>query len=224
MSAEIYWARDLPEKVEGTAVVADIWAATTNMVWLVGSGVEKLVVANQDNLEQLKRRYPQALVFGESLTLPSETFDASNFPHDISRFDVSGKTILYMSTNGSAVVELAIKKGAGEVLTASFLNLQTTANYLKKKSSQFYFVAAGRLDRPDDEDAREDWLFMETLRTAVFGEEINWSKQLSEVKTIVSNYRSLDFESDFRIVLDLNRYNILVTCQKSTEGIIVKEK
>jgi phosphosulfolactate phosphohydrolase-like enzyme len=127
----IFWPWELPEKIEGIAVVIDLWAATTNIAQMLLRGAEKIYIANGKNILSTVKSFPQAIPVGESTDSKLEGFfRCSNSIKKVAKFDVKGKTVIYMTNNGTRVIEKALKKGAECVVTASYVNLAAVAEYI----------------------------------------------------------------------------------------------
>lgn len=122
---DILWPWELPEKIDGTAIVIDILAATSNISWFLTHEVRKLVIVNSSNVDKARGKYKDALIIGESDDPRFRNyFFSSNSPAEIEKVDVKDKVILYMSNNGSKVIEEAINRQAQKVLTVSFNNIE----------------------------------------------------------------------------------------------------
>src|SRR5260221_7441966 len=119
MQTKIIWPWEVSD-LNGIAVIADVWAATTNITSFFRKGVNRLLIVNKNNVERAKKEYKDALVIGENFELPKNFFDTSNLPSDIENIDVKNKIVLFMSDNGSRIIELAFKKKAKKVITVSF--------------------------------------------------------------------------------------------------------
>jgi len=130
MQTKILWPWELPEVLDGIAVIADVWAATTNITTFLTKDTKNLLIVNINNVQKAKNKYRDALTIGESLKLSKNFFDASNYPTEIEKIDVKNKTILYMSNNRSRIIELVFKKKAKRVITVSFTNITSVCEYL----------------------------------------------------------------------------------------------
>ncbi len=220
MQTKVSWSWELPEKIDGTAIVCDAWAATTNISTFLSQGVANLFIVNVDNIEKAAKKYPQALKVGESQKLPEKFFDISNFPHDIAKIDLEGKTILYMSNNGSRVIELAFRKGAKQVITVSFVNMKAVVNWLKgNMSDSITLVASGEIT--PDQKALEDYRCVEALDKLVKGNEVDWESVFERTREyLMQRYPEYDDKRDRKLIFDLDRDNVVPLCQPQDEGWI----
>jgi len=128
--------RDLSGAV---CVVFDVLRATSTIVTALAHGASG-VLPVQDIPEALawKQRRPEWLLAGErdglrigaALTGGVE-FDLGNSPREFSADRVCGKTIVMTTTNGTRALRACAR--AGSVLLGSFLNLQATAEFLRRQ-------------------------------------------------------------------------------------------
>jgi 2-phosphosulfolactate phosphatase len=91
------------------------------------------------------------LLAGERNGFKIDQFDLGNSPLEYTPEVVSGKTIILTTTNGT----LAIKKSmvADELIIASFLNIETVCNYIRKAKKDVCIVCAGTLNEFSLDDA-----------------------------------------------------------------------
>ena len=220
MAAKILWPWELPEVLDGVTVVADVWVATANITSFLRKGVKKLLIVNKDNVQKAKGEYKDALIIGESLELPISFFDASNFPSEIEKKDIENRTILYMSNNGSRIIELALKKKAKEVITVSFTNIAVISEYLRNLKQNIYFIAAGEIQGADRK-AHEDLICIESLDKMLKGQNVDLNKAKEWAKSyIVANHKYKSSEQDLRLVFHLNSSKAIPLCSKEKEGWI----
>lgn len=183
MTSKIVWSWELPEKIEGIAIVCDTWGATTNIATILANGVDKLFIANADNVKKAKETYTDALVIGESKILPKEFFHSSNYTYHVAATDVTGRVVLFMSNNGSRVVEEVMQRQPKEILTVSFSNLEAVANYVKSLKQDIFLIPSGDNNKPDPK-VLEDLLCIESLDKIIHGEDIH----LAETKQFARSY------------------------------------
>jgi hypothetical protein len=62
MKIQIYWPWELPQVINGSAVIIDINAATTNISLILTRKVKELFIVNENNVARLKKKYSGSLV------------------------------------------------------------------------------------------------------------------------------------------------------------------
>lgn len=224
MSIDILWPWELENLAGKTAIVIDLMAATSNIALLLGKGVKKLIVVNKENVLKAKEVYKNAIVVGEHYQLPAGFFDYSNFPSDVNKIPTT-EAILYMTTNGSYVIEKALSKKAKYVLTGSILNLNAINQYLhRSRTKEVILIPAGR--RVSNGKANEDFLCAEMFSKVLNNGKLNYDEYIVEIKkAILRDYGPDDFldqKRDLDIVFNLNKYNVVPICLKE-EWIEIKD-
>lgn len=170
---------------EGTAVIVDIFRATSQLSTLFGLGVKEVYPAlGIDEARNLKRDLKKKLhkkvyVCGESDGYTPKDFDFSNSPYLVNqkfKDKLGNKTVVSTTTNGIKGV-LSAKK-ANEVITASFLNYKAVEEYLRKSSPQLItIVGMGEFGKPSDEDR----LFSYFLRDILTSQPTNLSRVRDQI-------------------------------------------
>ncbi len=228
---QILWPWELPEKIEGITVVIDVLSATSNIAWFLSHNVKELVIVNERNVHVALERYKGALLIGESFDVSlKQYFSASNSPADISRVDVAYKTVLYMTYNGSAVIEEALRRGKGEVITGSFTNFEGILSCLKS----FYLagvtlIPSGCVDVPQlipDKKSREDWLCAELLQNKISGKDADSEKYIEEAQMFIDSHYKYDKvkkKVDIKMVTSLNANPKVAVCRRLDDGFIYIE-
>ena len=103
-------------------IVIDALRASSTIATLFARGVAGVVVAGTvDEARALHARLPGALLCGESGGLPPPGFDHGNSPAEFERLELSGRTVVLATSNGTRA--LALLAGARAVYVGSLLNL-----------------------------------------------------------------------------------------------------
>jgi 2-phosphosulfolactate phosphatase len=145
---------ELPERV----VVVDVLRATSTIVEALANGARAIVpVGTVDEAARMAQNIGRdtVLLCGERRGLPIEGFDLANAPLDFTAEQVSGKSLVMTTTNGTraflAVAERRAGQGDGEanvILAGSFLNLSAIIGRLgPADGSATAIVCAGREGR-----------------------------------------------------------------------------
>lgn len=226
MIIDIKWPWELSGRIRGPCVVLDINAATTNLAIILSKGVKKLLIANDTNIFSLKKKYKDAFIIGESRTLPNTLFNSSNLPGEIIKKKLKNKTVLYMSNNGSKVIEKLFKLGAKTVITAGFVNLQSAVIFLKEiKMESLILIPAGESVFPDRK-SHEDLYCAKAIRSLLKKGMLNIN-YLNKAKRFVSSHYypyMKDIEGNLQIEFALNRYPIVPVCKHNYNHEIIVTK
>lgn len=224
----INWPWELPRNISSSlCVVIDVNAAATNLAIILAKKVKKLVIVNESNLLTFKEKDKGVFVIGESKTLPRELFDASNLPPDYIKLNLHSKVVLYMSNNGSRLIEDLFQRNAKKIITASFVNIGKVVNYLKKINDSILLIPAGEAYFPD-KIAKEDWYCAYVIKKLVNGEKIVLDDYLKKSENFVlSSYpwesKKLALEV-LRIELLPNSFPLIPSCLLENNGTLVITK
>lgn len=215
MQISAYWFWKVPKKVSEPIVVIDAWTATTNLSIILAKKPKRLVIVNEENFKEALRIYSHSILVGESQVLPESSFEISNFPCDLIKADLTGKTVVYMTINGTRVFEKFCERGM--VIGAAFNNLKAVVGFLKNKE-KFTFVMAGSY--PDE--VLEDEICNDVLKYELGGKEYDWEKLQNQAKNFIRNYYAYPKkqEESFPQVFERLVYNIIPSCQKNKEGFL----
>ncbi|MCY0879579.1 MAG: 2-phosphosulfolactate phosphatase [Firmicutes bacterium] len=129
----------------GIMVVMDVLLATTTILAAVENGAQEVRVrANLEEALALRReRGPLVILGGEQDGMNQHLFDFDHHPRRYRAEAVRGKTVLYVSTNGTRALEDAAKT-QNPVLVSCLRNAPATARYLRRQPwNDLYLVCAG---------------------------------------------------------------------------------
>ena len=139
-----------PERGE-TAVVIDVLRATTTLTVALGHGARRVREAvTPEEARQMLASEEGALLCGEREGLKIPGFDLGNSPAEYEPAVVSGRTLLFASTNGSLALRAA--RGARRRVLAAFVNLSAVVERLAG-DARVVIVCAGKLSGFSLEDA-----------------------------------------------------------------------
>lgn len=131
-------------------VVVDILRATTAMCTAFGYGVHSLVPVDNE-AQALEMKNKGWLVAGEKDGIKLGFADFGNSPLEFRNPSILGKDIVYCTTNGTRAVNHA--KAYGQVLIASFVNLEAVSGFLNRDLKDVVILCAGWKDQFSLEDA-----------------------------------------------------------------------
>ena len=222
MKTNVYWSWDVPEKLAGIAVIIDVYAASSNIAAFLSRGVDKLYLSSDATILELKKQYPSGIAIGESRTLPKDTFVSNNYPGNVSEVDVSGKTVLYMSNNGTRVIQEVLSKGARTVITAGFVNMDATVSWLIwQKVSHVTFITAGEIS-VSDKKVLEDDVCAKIMVERLAGRKFDIIAKIKDIEIFMKavykgtkeDRRNIDF------TMTVNSFPVVPLCTRIREGLI----
>lgn len=214
--SEIYWPWQMGEKVEKVVVVADVYAATSNLVAMLSRNVKRIVLANRNNVFQLKERYPKAWLVGDDETAGGMgvKLDVVNYPSQVVQAKLEGREIIYMTNNGTRMVEQAFERGAEQVVGVGFVNITAVANWLKQNEGSVGLLAAGER-YVGNRQAPEDWECVVALGKIMVGQEVDWKRDLEKVRRqMIEFYRGDISKEDLKLILQVDIYNSVTTFRR----------
>jgi 2-phosphosulfolactate phosphatase len=136
-------------EVPSVAVVVDVLRAFTVAAWVFARGAEKIVLAaSLDEALALKAGHPDWVTLKDGPPAPG--FDTANSPGLLRSMDLTGRTVVQKTTNGTVGVHAA--KGASLLLCASFVVAGATARLLRSRGGDgVTFVVTGDHGRADED-------------------------------------------------------------------------
>ena len=144
-------------------VVIDVLRATTNIAIILENGCSAIYpcASPEAALEaaeklRLEHGFEKILLGGEQNGKPIEGFDGGNSPLEYTRRRISGKTLVFSTSNGTKTLSAA--KNCGEIFTAAFVNITAVAErgaaiFNKEPSRPFLIACSGREGAYCEEDA-----------------------------------------------------------------------
>lgn len=208
-------------------LVADVYAATTNIPLILLKRARDIIVVNEKIIRKALADFPDAVCIGES-TDPGikPLFVSTNHPSDINCLNLEGKTVLYMTNNGTRVIEKLIYLGMEKIVAVSFVNVDTVSDWIK--NGQRYpvlLLPAGEATVPEtipDRKAMEDKWCMDYLSCMLTGSVPSWKEYKDKsVEFILTHYPPLSsIDEDLRIVFDRNGQPVVPLVDKDQTGYI----
>lgn len=221
MKIERIWFHELkksPRELSGAVIAVDAQAATANMAILLSKKPNRLIVVNEQNLDRARRTYQSGILIGESNTLPESAFVWNNYQKSMHESNPTGKILLWMSINGSRVMEFAIAHSkSGEVLAGSFANAQAIADYCKGKYLPMTIIMAG--DQGVEVD--EDRICADVIDHYTHETPFDWKPLKEEIITAFRTHYAQEVSVDIPYLVDhLNEFSIVPRCLINTDGFI----
>lgn len=136
------------------ALIIDVWRASSSMITALANGCRSIIpVAEVVMARQLLQRYPpgSTLLAGERNELPIPGFDLSNSPLEYRTDQVKGKRIIFTSSNGAQLFDVA--RTARSIVVAGFLNSSRISEYILEAQLDVAMLCAGKNAQFGLEDA-----------------------------------------------------------------------
>ncbi len=141
-------------------VVIDILRATSAICMAFENGVSSIIpVAGVEEAREFKKR--GFLVAAERDGFVLDFADFGNSPFNFTRERVEGRTIVYSTTNGTGIINMA--SGAGGIAIGSFLNFSALMRWLLPQDRDVVLFCAGWKNRFNLEDSICAGAFAEKL-------------------------------------------------------------
>jgi 2-phosphosulfolactate phosphatase len=130
---------DLPAS---TVLVIDVLRASTSIITALANGCAAVVpVTDADEARRRAATTPGALIAGERRGEPLEGFDLGNSPLEFSAARVSGRTIVFTTSNGTRALVAA--RSAAAVGVAGLVNASAAAAWAVAQGHDLIVVCAG---------------------------------------------------------------------------------
>lgn len=133
-------------------VIIDILRATSTIASAMENGAKCIIPV--DSVAECIRIGKQidAITAGERDGKVAEGLQHGNSPFEYPREFIQGKTLVLTTTNGTKLLHMALDKGATDIITGSFSNLDAVCTYLLKKKKPVILACAAWKDRVNMED------------------------------------------------------------------------
>ena len=150
----------LPEHVEpgrlgrGIAVVIDVLRASTTITWALAAGATRIIPCLEvDEARRLAaaRSDEPVVLGGERGGQAIDAFDLDNSPASYTPESVSGRTIVFTTTNGTKALWAC--SAAGRVLVAGFANINSVIETLVDDARPVVLCCAGTDGAASSEDS-----------------------------------------------------------------------
>jgi 2-phosphosulfolactate phosphatase len=137
------------ENREAVVVIIDVLRASSAMCTAFANGAEAIIpVAEVEEAREYKKN--GYLVAAERDGFVLDFADFGNSPFNFTPEKVAGKTIVYSTTNGTRIIELASE--CHEIVIGSFLNISSLSSWLVKQERDVLLFCAGWKNKFNLED------------------------------------------------------------------------
>jgi len=108
-------------------IIVDVLRASTSIITVLDRGAAEVLPArNIDAARALRSRFASHILCGEQGGLPPDGFDYGNSPSEFSRLDLSSKSVILATSNGTRVLSL-VAETAAVVLIGAAINRTAAA-------------------------------------------------------------------------------------------------
>jgi 2-phosphosulfolactate phosphatase len=214
----------LYDATQATVVIIDVLRATSTIATALYNGARYIVpVDSVAKCIELGRQI-NCITAGERDGKIAEGLSHGNSPFEYDREFIAGKILVLTTTNGTRLLHMALEKGAREIVTGSFANLDAVTEYLLQQKNNVILACAAWKDRINIEDALFAGALMERIRDH-FRIECDASHTAANLynkaagdlfgfmkENNASHYNRLmayGLEQDIRYCLEPNRANVL---------------
>jgi 2-phosphosulfolactate phosphatase len=137
---------------QATVVIIDILRATTTIATALFNGARYIIpVDSVAKCIELGRQI-NCITAGERDGKIAEGLKHGNSPFEYDPEFIDGKILVLTTTNGTRLLHMALDKGAKEIVTGSFSNLDAVTDYLVKQKNNVILACAAWKDRINIED------------------------------------------------------------------------
>jgi 2-phosphosulfolactate phosphatase len=133
-------------------VIIDVLRATSTIATALYNGARCVIpVDSVSRCIELGRQI-HGITAGERDGKVAEGLVHGNSPFEYPREFIEGKTLVLTTTNGTRLLQMALDKGAKEIITGSFPNLTAVCNHLLEMKQNVILGCAAWKDRVNMED------------------------------------------------------------------------
>ena len=134
-------------------VIIDVLRATSTIATALHNGAQCIIPV--DSVSECIRIGKQidAITAGERDGKIAEGLQHGNSPFEYPRAFIEGKKLVLTTTNGTRLLHMAVEKGAKEIITGSFANLEAVCSHLIKRNQPVILACAAWKDRVNLEDS-----------------------------------------------------------------------
>ena len=135
MEISIYQQIEGARSARGVTVIIDVFRAFSLEPYLFSAGVEKIYpIGTVEEAFAMKREHPDYILIGERGGKMVEGFDYGNSPSAFTGRKLYGRCAIHTTSAGTQGIVNAAN--ADEILVASFVNAQATAEYIRERNPE----------------------------------------------------------------------------------------
>ena len=222
MQTQTFFGVENAYKATGVVVMIDVFRAATTAACAFAQGVEEIIpVATKEEAFAHKKIHQNVLLMGEEQGIPISGFDFGNSPYLLAQEDLTGKTMIHRSTQGTQGIIQAIH--ADTLVFGGFVTARAIYLFVQEMQPKVVsFVALAG-------ENTEDHLFAQYLQSAIIGTNLDMSLIRSQLRasfgsTWFFDPRKPNFpEEDFSFCLDTDKYDFVVEAVREPYLHLVKK-
>lgn len=214
------------EGLSGAGVIIDVLRAFTTAAFAFDAGAGEILLASTvEEAFALRRRYPDALLMGESGGYPIEGFDLGNSPSQLGGVALSGKRLIQRTTAGTRAALAA--REAELLMVGSFVCASATVEYLVRHApARATLVLSGRRDRfAGDDDAACADLLAARLRSGASSVDpapfLDRCRQSSGAAKFLDPDKPAFPLADLELALELDRFDFAMIATPRDGTLVV---
>ncbi len=135
-----------------TVVIIDVLRATSTIATALYNGAKAVIPVDSVSRCIEIGKQIHGITAGERDGKVAEGLIHGNSPFEYPREFIEGKTLVLTTTNGTRLLQMALDKGAKEIITGSFPNLSAVCDHLAEKKQNVILGCAAWKDRVNMED------------------------------------------------------------------------
>ena len=215
------------KRANGLAVVIDVFRAFSLECWLYDMGAREIrPVGRIEDALAWRGKDPDCILIGERHGRKLDGFDFGNSPSTVDPEAICGRRVIHTTSAGTQGVTNAVR--AEEILTGSFLNARTVADYILRKIPDTVTLVC--MGKEGLEPAEEDELCALYLKSLLEGQAMpDIDKRLKALRTGGGRHffdpelQDVFPEKDFRMCIDRDRFDFVIRVEKDRDGLISKK-
>ncbi|MCC7401496.1 MAG: 2-phosphosulfolactate phosphatase [Chitinophagaceae bacterium] len=134
-------------------VIIDILRATSTIATALYNGAKSVIpVDSVSRCIELGKQI-EGVTAGERDGKIAEGLQNGNSPFEYTREFIAGKTLVFTTTNGTRLLQMALDRGATEIVTGAFSNLSVVCDHLMVMKKNVILACAAWKDRINMEDS-----------------------------------------------------------------------
>lgn len=144
---------NLYDLTNSIVVIIDILRATSTIATALYNGAKSVIpVDSVGRCIELGKQI-EGITAGERDGKIAEGLEHGNSPFEYSREFIEGKTLVLTTTNGTRLLQMALDRGAKEIITGAFSNLSVVCDHLMAMRQNVILGCAAWKDRVNMEDS-----------------------------------------------------------------------
>ncbi len=133
-------------------VIIDVLRATSTIATALYNGAKEIIPVDSVNECIRIGKQMNAITAGERDGKVAEGLQYGNSPFEYPESFIAGKTLVLTTTNGTKLLHMALAKGANEIITGSFANIDAVCDHLISTGKPVLLACAAWKDRINIED------------------------------------------------------------------------